>query len=235
MGPKKKGGGEGKKAGKASKLAKMNEQERTRYLERKMAEEEETKRRKEEMVSVFLKMKLNKEERNSGLNTAKLIDRWRGIRREAKSKELFQDVVVLQETFERALMRKNRHIELLLQDLDESEEQYNMCVRSQIDAMTTMEDTHESRLKDLVKLHVQERDSVQIKSEQERVQMDGHQGEAEIYLDDVVIALDQRHAGSEQEIKAEHQAIREEVRNKVCPKKNYFLNLSCESIKIWAK
>ena len=131
MGPKKKGGGDGSKGGKgkASKLAKMNEQERTRYLERKMAEEEETKRRKEEMINVFLKMKLNKEERNSGLNTSKLIDRWRGIRREAKSKELIQDVTVLQETFERALMRKNRHIELLLQDLEESEEQYNMCVR----------------------------------------------------------------------------------------------------------
>ena len=56
MGPKKKGGGEGKKTGKASKLAKMNEQERTRYLERKMQEEEELKRRKEEMVNVFLKM-----------------------------------------------------------------------------------------------------------------------------------------------------------------------------------
>ena len=41
-----------------------------------MAEEEEMKRRKEEMVNVFLKMKLNKEERNSGLNTSKLIDRY---------------------------------------------------------------------------------------------------------------------------------------------------------------
>ena len=117
MGPKKKGGGEGKKTGKASKLAKMNEQERTRYLERKMQEEEELKRRKEEMVNVFLKMKLSKEERNSGLNSSKLIERWRNIRREAKSKELFCDVTVLQETFERALHRKNRHIELLLQVL----------------------------------------------------------------------------------------------------------------------
>ena len=118
MGPKKKGGGEGKKTGKASKLAKMNEQERTRYLERKMQEEEELKRRKEEMVNVFLKMKLSKEERNSGLNSSKLIERWRNIRREAKSKELFCDVTVLQETFERALHRKNRHIELLLQVLN---------------------------------------------------------------------------------------------------------------------
>ena len=128
MGPKKKGGGEGKKTGKASKLAKMNEQERTRYLERKMQEEEELKRRKEEMVNVFLKMKLSKEERNSGLNSSKLIERWRNIRREAKSKELFCDVTVLQETFERALHRKNRHIELLLQVLNIIDQNFR-CLR----------------------------------------------------------------------------------------------------------
>ena len=56
MGPKKKGGGEGKKTGKTSKLARMNEQERAKYLEKKIAEEEEVKRRKEEMITVFLKV-----------------------------------------------------------------------------------------------------------------------------------------------------------------------------------
>ena len=65
-----------------------------------------------------VEVKVSKEERNSGLNSSKLIERWRNIRREAKSKELFCDVTVLQETFERALHRKNRHIELLLQVLN---------------------------------------------------------------------------------------------------------------------
>jgi len=59
MGPKKKGGGEGKKVGKTSKLAKMNEQERAKYLEKKMAEEEEVKRRKEEMITVFMKVRFS--------------------------------------------------------------------------------------------------------------------------------------------------------------------------------
>ena len=131
---KKKGdkGGGGKKAGKASKLAKMNEQERVKYLERKMAEEEEVKRRKEEMVSVFMKMKLNREEHQSRLNSSKLVDHWRGTRRIVKTKELQSDVATLKEAFERALLKKNRSIELLLQDLDEAEEQYNMAFRSQV-------------------------------------------------------------------------------------------------------
>ncbi len=45
-----------KKNVKTSKLARMTEQERSKYLERKMAEEEESKRRKEEMVSTFMKV-----------------------------------------------------------------------------------------------------------------------------------------------------------------------------------
>ena len=80
-----------------------------------MAEEEELRRRKEEMVSVFLKMKLSREEQKSGLNSSKLIDHWRGTRREIKTKELQSEMSVQKDAFERALLKKNRHIELLLQ------------------------------------------------------------------------------------------------------------------------
>lgn len=45
-----------KKSSKASKLAKMNEQERAKYLERKMAEEEESKKKREELVNTFIKV-----------------------------------------------------------------------------------------------------------------------------------------------------------------------------------
>lgn len=123
------GGGGGKKAGKASKLAKMNEQERAKYLERKMAEEEEVKKRKEEMINVFMKMKLSREENKAKLNTSKLIDHWRTKRRVVKTVELEQDVTTLKEAFDRALLKKNKHIEVLMQELDEAEEQYNMVFR----------------------------------------------------------------------------------------------------------
>ena len=98
---KKKGDKGGKKAGKASKLAKMNEQERVKYLERKMAEEEEIKRRKEEMVNVFMKMKLTREEQKGKLNTSKLVDFWRTKRRVVKTVELESDVTTLKDAFDR--------------------------------------------------------------------------------------------------------------------------------------
>ena len=50
----------------------------------------------------------------------------------------------------------------------------------------------------------------------ERKHMDKNQDAIEHYLDDVVIALNQRHANQEMEIKGEYNSIKDEVRNKVC-------------------
>ena len=90
-----------------------------------------------------------------------------------------------------------------------------MCFRSQIDGMSTMTEIHQSRLQDLVDLHETERENLLEESEVERKKMDNSQEKTEYYLDDVVIALDQRHAVMEQEIKNEYQTVREEVKNKV--------------------
>lgn len=48
MGPKKKG--------KANKLARMSEEERLRYLQHRAAMEEEAQRRKQELISTYLKV-----------------------------------------------------------------------------------------------------------------------------------------------------------------------------------
>ena len=52
----------------------------------------------------------------------------------------------------------------------------------------------------------------------ERKHMDKNQDAIEHYLDDVVIALNQRHANLEMEIKGEYNGIKDEVRNKVHPR-----------------
>ena len=72
-----------------------------KYLERKMAEEEESKRRKEDMVSTFMKLKMRKEERFEALNVAKLMERWRNLMRISKSRDLQGDVRVLMDSFSR--------------------------------------------------------------------------------------------------------------------------------------
>ena len=113
--------------------------------------------------------------------------------------------------------------------MHESEEQYSMCFRSQIDGMSTMTEIHHSRLQDLVDLHESERENLLQDSEVERKKMDKNQENTEYYLDDVVIALDQKHAVMEQEIKNEYQAVREEVKNKVIGRNKHL----CTQIIMW--
>ena len=70
-----------KKAGKG-KLARMTEEERILHMERKLLAEEEMKRKKEDMLTQFLKDKLSKEEKCSKFNQNKLQHQWRVIMRE---------------------------------------------------------------------------------------------------------------------------------------------------------
>ena len=70
----------------AKMLAKMSEEERAAYLERQKQVEEENQRKKEEMLSRFLKEKLVKEEKASKLNMVKIQNQWRAIMRKCRIK-----------------------------------------------------------------------------------------------------------------------------------------------------
>ena len=72
------------KSGKKGKLAKMTEEERILYLEQKLLAEEEMRRKKEEMLTQYLKDRLSKEEQNTKFNMSKLQNQWRVIMRESK-------------------------------------------------------------------------------------------------------------------------------------------------------
>ena len=68
----------------AKKLAKMSEEDRAAYLEKQRLLEEENQRKKEEMLSRFLKDKLVKEEKASKVNMLKIQNQWRDIMRKSK-------------------------------------------------------------------------------------------------------------------------------------------------------
>ena len=68
----------------AKKLAKMSEEERAAFLEKQRLMDEENQRKKEEMLSRFLKDKLVKEEKASKLNLLKIQNQWRAIMRKSK-------------------------------------------------------------------------------------------------------------------------------------------------------
>ena len=72
----------------AKKLAKMSEEEREAFLEKQRLMDEENQRKKEDMLSRFLKEKLIKEEKASKLNLLKIQNQWRTIMRKSKLKLL---------------------------------------------------------------------------------------------------------------------------------------------------
>ena len=92
------------------------------------------------------------------------------------------------------------------------------------------------RIDQLVNLHENERQTLLKKSMKERKHMDKNQDAIEHYLDDVVIALNQRHGNQEAEIKGEYNSIKEDVRNKVhTVPQCYRMVTSCGNFKIWPK
>lgn len=216
MAPKKKKGDGSEDSGKpkASKLNKMNEMDRVKYLERRMAEEVEGKKRKEEMVAGYLKLKLDHEERSVNLNRAKITDQWRNILRKAKTVDLRRDVLTLRDAFERALDKKKKYIAGLLNELEEAEEQYSMAFRAQMENIDKMMGIHQDRLMDQLKQFSKEKDRLLEESSQDRDVMAKKQKESEDYLNDVQIALDQNHSEVEGALRTEFQSRKDEIRNR---------------------
>nr|XP_033499331.1 dynein regulatory complex subunit 2 [Epinephelus lanceolatus] len=110
----KKGGGKG--GGKT-------EEERLLLLQQRAQAEEEMTRKKEEILTLFLKDKLQKEERNTAVNLLKICESWRSILRQSRAAEGHRDSVVHSQTHERRLDLVVSVVENLEHDLQQAERQ----------------------------------------------------------------------------------------------------------------
>ncbi|KAM9341597.1 dynein regulatory complex subunit 2 [Symphorus nematophorus] len=111
------------KKGGGAKGGVKTEEERRLYLEQRAQAEEEMAKKKEEILTLFLKDKLQKEERNTAVNLLKLNEGWRSILRQTRDAELRNDVTVLSQTFERHLDALDNSIKNLERDVLETERQ----------------------------------------------------------------------------------------------------------------
>ncbi|KAI4482678.1 hypothetical protein M0804_008531 [Polistes exclamans] len=112
-----------KRKGKASKFARMSEEERARYMQHRAELELEAKRRKQQLIAIFSKNKLKREEAFSRLNTAKINEQWRFILRQIKCKEFYEDIKYLWKNFDRMINTKDKiiqllHVEIEMADID---------------------------------------------------------------------------------------------------------------------
>ncbi|XP_026186413.1 dynein regulatory complex subunit 2 [Mastacembelus armatus] len=138
----KKGGG-GKGGGKT-------EEERLVYLQQRAQAEEEMAKKKEEILTLFLKDKLQKEQKNTALNQLKLNEGWRTILRQTRAAELRKDISVVSQTFERQLDGLCSVVKTLEGDLQEAERQSAQVRRVHLQHLERLWAQQEKRLKFLL-------------------------------------------------------------------------------------
>ncbi|KAL7891580.1 hypothetical protein AOLI_G00010560 [Acnodon oligacanthus] len=204
----------GGKKGAGGRQAAMTEEERLVYLQQKAQAEEEMARRKEDMLTQFLKDKLEKEERNSAINMHKLTQQWRAVLRQTRAAELRGDIAILSQTFERVLDRKDSVIRSLVSDLSEAEQQSALALRAHLQCLDRLLELQKGRLAAL-KLQWNnslEELSSEYNTEREQILMQ-HQQDSD-YLEDVAFAMDQHYAEIDSEARQDYQSTRDELKNR---------------------
>ncbi|XP_066151654.1 dynein regulatory complex subunit 2 [Euwallacea fornicatus] len=167
-----------KKKSLANKLARMSDEERARYLQHKAEMEEEARRRKEQLISTFMKKKIKKEEIFSRLNLAKINQNWHQIMRKIKVKEMKEEVDYLKSLIERVLEDKNKRIGTLMNELEEAEEQYSnnfnshsihldLIIENQNDYVNKLQSQYQEELDDLLNQAQKEKNTILQSAESE--------------------------------------------------------------------
>ncbi|XP_068144431.1 dynein regulatory complex subunit 2 [Drosophila tropicalis] len=137
----------GKKGkGKGNKLAKMSEEERARYLQMRADMEEETRRRKMQLISMYMKNKLKREDAFGRLNMAKINQEWRSILRQVKIQDLRREIVDVESFFKEALKRKDSIIQRLMGHIESTEDMYANLQQSHMENVDKILDTHKQRI-----------------------------------------------------------------------------------------
>ncbi|XP_034653076.1 dynein regulatory complex subunit 2 [Drosophila subobscura] len=151
----------GKKGkGKGNKLAKMSEEERARYLQMRADAEEETRRRKMQLISMYMKNKLKREDAFGRLNMAKINQEWRSILRQVKIQELRREIVDVEAFFKEALKRKDNVIQRLIAHIGSTEDMYANLQQSHMENISGIIGIHRSRLEFFRSIYEEDKQAV---------------------------------------------------------------------------
>lgn len=198
----------------AKKLAKMSEEERAAFFEQQRVAEEEAQKNKEEMLSRFLKDKLVKEEQATKLNIIKLQEQWRTIMRKAKTEELKKDAVVMKESYERVVDRKDAIIHSLARDTEEAEEQYQVALRRHLQNVDDLLKFQQKRISDLEKGFQKDMDELKQEFDTERSDMISRHDQETRDLHDIMYAMELRFTERETKAQQEFEGLVDELKNK---------------------
>ncbi|KAG7477366.1 hypothetical protein MATL_G00068840 [Megalops atlanticus] len=224
----------GAKKGAGGKQVGLTEEERLLVLQQRTLAEQQMAKRKEDMLTQFLKDKLQKEEQNSHVNRLKLTDKWRTLLRQARAEELRHDIAVLSQTFERVVDRKDNVIKSLVCDLKEAKQQSEHAMHSHLENVDRLEELHRDRLSLLEQEWRMQVENLRAEfdTERERI-MSQHQQEC-AYLEDVSFAVEQHYRDLESEARLDYQSTCDDIKNKTIEEKNALrLRLEGEVEELW--
>merc|ERR1719345_378598 len=140
-------GGSKVSGGKKGKKLIESDQERQLRLEIERMKEEEAMRDKEEMRKRMLNERRAQEEKYSRINRLKILNQWRKLMRLVKVEDLRKEIEIISQNHEREVDRKDAIIQMLDRDLEDSEEQYQMALRSHLLIVDRLIDLHNAKIK----------------------------------------------------------------------------------------
>ncbi|XP_051985716.1 dynein regulatory complex subunit 2 [Xyrauchen texanus] len=201
----------GRKVG-GGKHAGMTEEERLLYIQQKAQADEDMAKRKEDMLTQFLKDKLQKEERNSALNLHKLQQQWRAVMMQMKTAELRNDMAVLSQTFERVLDHKDNFIKSLVVDLSEREQQSELLHNSHLQNIDCLLEIHRLWLAELELDFNNRLDELSSEFNTERDQILSQQQQESTYLENVMFSMEQSYADLDSEARRDYQTTSNQIK-----------------------
>ncbi|XP_031422955.1 LOW QUALITY PROTEIN: dynein regulatory complex subunit 2 [Clupea harengus] len=202
-----------KKGGKGKQAA-MTEEERLLYMQQKAQAEEEMAKRKEDMLTQFLKEKLQKEEKNSAVNLHKLTQQWRAVLRQTRATELRRDIAILSQTFERVLDRKDSVIKSLVCDLNEAEQQSAQALRAHLNCVDRLLELQKGRLAVLGLQWTSSLEELISEYNSVRTHLVTQHQQDTAYVADVTFAMEQHYVELENEARQDYQSMQDEIKNR---------------------
>ncbi|XP_030591317.1 dynein regulatory complex subunit 2 [Archocentrus centrarchus] len=187
---------------KTKKSGRKSEEERQMLLQQRGQAEEELKEKKEEMLSLFLKDKLQEEQRNTVVTMQKINDGWREMLRLAQEPELRREIIICQQMFEKEMddldsIIKNNERDM--QEMERWEAQVKSCHQQHMEALWALQ------AKRLLCLEQQWESSLQeIRSSwsSQRQQMLPQSQQLEVLLQNLKLTAEQQNKDALDDIKA---------------------------------
>ena len=161
-----------------------------------------------------LKADLARERAYSQTNKLKIQNNWRKIMRLAKVESLRKDIEVVSQNHERDVDRKDAIVQMLDRDLEESEEQYQMALRSHLQNIDTLIDLQDARLLALENDFETDLRTLEDEFNAEREEIEKQHATEKTELLDIMAAVEADERERETEARHEHEQIREEIRNR---------------------